>query len=268
MKWHRLTTDGRFKRDLAWSPQGDLLYFGLQQTPELLAIHQFDLATGQISRWHPQQNTSEFEPAFSADGRFAAWVQSRANLQLKLVIAPPNGSETAVFDPGGGFAGLRHPTWHPAGTQVCFSLPTAGGQQLITVDPQAKNRRDLTATAGINTHPAYSPTGDRLAFSSTRDGDYEIYVLQADGTNSRRLTHSPGMDLRPTWSGDGGRIAFVTNREGNYDLWLMGSDGSDPRPLTTHPERDDFPAWHPTDNRLACISVREGRHDIWLLELD
>ena len=50
MKWHRLTTDGRFKRDLAWSPQGDLLYFGLQQTPELLAIHQFDLATGQISR--------------------------------------------------------------------------------------------------------------------------------------------------------------------------------------------------------------------------
>ncbi|MCY2964596.1 MAG: hypothetical protein NT069_13345, partial [Planctomycetota bacterium] len=267
-KLHRLTTDGKFKRDLAWSPDGTALYFCRQDTTTLLAVWKLTLAGGGLERWHPDQNTSEYEPAFSQDGKWCACVQSRANLQLKLVIESVPAGKQAVFDPGGGFAGLRHPAFSPDGSRVVFSMPATGGQQLISVDTLAKDRRDLTATVGINNHPAFSPDGRRLAFSSSRDGDFEIYIMSADGTEPVRITRSPGMDLRPVWHPDGKRLAFVSNRDGNFEIYLMRDDGGELRNLTNHPDRDDFPAWHPDGARLAFISERDGQYDLFLAELD
>lgn len=268
MKLHRLTTDGKFKRDLAWSADGRELYFGRQDTTTQLVIWRLNLADGTQERWHSRATTTEYEPAFSRDGKWCAYVQSRANLQLKLVIESIPPGQQAVFDPGGGFAGLRHPAFSADGTRVAFSIPSSGGQQIATVNLEAQDRHDLTKTVGINNHAAWSPDGSQIAFSSSRDGDFEIYLMQADGSEPRRLTNSPGMDLRPVWSPDGHRLAFVSNRDGNYEIYLMQTDGGRQVNLTNYADRDDFPAWHPDGRRLAFISLRDGQHDLFLLEID
>lgn len=268
MRLHRLTTDGKFKRDLTWSAGGRELYFGRQDTSTQLSIWRLTLADGTLDRWHPLANTSEYEAAFSRDGKWCAYVQSRANLQLKLVIESIPAGQQAVFDPGGGFAGLRHPAFSADGTRVAFSIPAAGGQQIVTVNLEGQDRCELTKTVGINNHPAWSPDGRHIAFSSSRDGDFEIYVMQADGREPQRLTRSPGMDLRPVWSPDGDRLAFVSNRDGNYEIYLMQADGSGQINVTNYADRDDFPAWHPDGRKLAFISLRDGQHDLFLLEID
>ncbi len=261
----QLTSDGRWKADPVVLPGGQEIVYTLQETPTLLSLWRLRLNTGQSERLHPEANTNEFEIAFSPDGRYAAFVQNRGNLNLKLVIRDYQEKRDYVYDPGGGFAGMRSPAISPDLSRVLFSIPTPTGQQIAYVNLQGQNRQFLTNTAGINNWPRFSPDGKHIVFSSTRDGDYEIYVMDASGSNIRRLTHSPGMDIRPVWSPDGRYIAFTSNRDGNYEIYVMKVDGSEPRRITNNPGRDDYPWWFPDGRHLVIVSERSGRYDLYLV---
>ena len=263
----RLTKDQQYKQDLAWMQPGEEYVYVQQETPALLAIMRFRPADGRIERLHPTANTAELEPCFTPDGSRCAFVQSRGNLSLTLVIETVGTTKSATFNPGGGFAGIRHPAFAPDGSKVAFSMPANGGQQILTVDHQGQNRVDLTRSIGINNHPQFSPDGSKIVFSSSRDEDFEIYVMDANGSNPRRLTDRAGMDLRSRWSPDGKRIAFVSNRDGNYEIYVMRADGSSLINLTQSAARDDFPVWHPDGKRLAFLSDRDGGHDLYTVEV-
>ncbi len=261
----QLTFDGRWKADPVVLPGGQEIVYTLQETPTLLSLWRLRLNTGQSERLHPEANTNEFEIAFSPDARYAAFVQNRANLNLKLVIRDYQEKRDYIYDPGGGFAGMRSPAISPDLSRVLFSIPTATGQQIAYVNLQGQNPQFLTNAAGINNWPRFSPDGKHIVFSSTRDGDYEIYVMDASGSNVRRLTHSPGMDIRPVWSPDGRYIAFTSNRDGNYEIYVMKADGSEPRRITNNPGRDDYPWWFPDGRNLVIVSERNGRYDLYLI---
>jgi Tol biopolymer transport system component len=262
----RLTTDGRTKADPVFIRGGSEIVFTVLESPTQLSLMRLRLADGTVERLHPGATTSEFEAAFSPDGRYYAFVQSRANLNLKLVIRDTKLNRDALFDPGGGFAGMRRPAVAPDGSRVVFSLPNAAGQQLVSVDAEGKDRKDLTR-AGINNWPAYSPDGKRLAFGSSRDGDFEVYAMDADGGGARRLTRSRGLDARPAWSPDGRRIAFTSNRDGCYQIYVMNADGGGARPVRRTGEREDYAAWHPDGKRLVVVAEGGGRSDLYLIEV-
>lgn len=259
----QLTFDGKWKADPVVLPNGQEIVYTLQETPTLLSLWRLKLSTLQSERLHPDATTNEFEIAFSPDARYAAFVQNRANLNLKLVIRDYQEKRDYVYDPGGGFAGMRSPAISPDLSRVLFSIPTATGQQIAYVTLQGQNRQFLTNTAGINNWPRFSPDGKRLVFASSRDGDFEIYLMDANGENVRRLTHSPGMDIRPVWSPDGQRIAFTSNRDGDYEIYVMNADGSNLRRITHNPGRDDYPWWFPDSQHLVMVSERAGRYDLY-----
>lgn len=261
-----LTKDGKVKLDPVFIKNGDELVYTVQESPTLLSLMALKLADGSAERVNAQALTNEFEAAFTADMRYLAFVQNRANLNLKLVIRDLKLGKDQVFDPGGGFAGMRKPTIAPDGSRVAFSIPTATGQQLASVNNQGKDRKDLTQT-GINNWPAFSPDGKKIVYSSSRDGDFELFVMNADGSEPKRLTTSEGMDIRPSWSPDGKRIAFTSNRDKNYEIYIMKADGSDVRRLTNHDERDDYACWYPDGKRLACVRERDGKHDLYLIDV-
>jgi TolB protein len=262
----QLTKDGKLKSDVVFIDDGERLVFTQQETPTLLCLMVLKLSDGSIARLHPQAVTNEFEAAFTPDMQWCAFVQSRGNLVLRLVLRDLKSGKDHFFEPGGGFVGMRKPAFSPDGSRVVFSFATPTGQQLVSINNHGKDRKDLTQT-GINNFPAFSPDGKRLAFASSRDGDFELYSMNADGSDTKRLTNSPGMDIRPAFSPNGKRIAFVSNRDGNYEIYLADADGSNPRRLTNHPERDDYPAWHPDGKRLAFVREFDGRHDLVLLDL-
>jgi Tol biopolymer transport system component len=245
---------------------GAEIVFTTLESPAQLSLMRLKLADGTVERLHPGASTSEFEAGFSADGRIYAFVQSRGNLNLKLVIRDTKENRDAVFDPGGGFAGMHRPAIATDGSRIVFGLPNAAGQQLVSVNNEGKDRKDLTQT-GFNNWPAYSPDGRRLAFGSSRDGDFEIYTMNADGSEVQRLTHSPGLDVRPAWSPDGRRLAFTSNRDGCYQVYVMSAEGSSARPLRRSDEREDYPAWHPDGKRLVLVAERAGRSDLFLVEV-
>jgi TolB protein len=261
----RLTTDGRFKTDPVFISNGSVVVYTLLETPTQQSLMKLKLADGSIERLHPQATTSEFEPTFAADENFYAFIQSRGNLNLKLVIRDARQNREAIFDPGGGFASLRRPTFAPDGSRVAFSIPAGNGSEIVTVNRQGQDRKTLTQ-GGLNNWPAWSPDGQRIAFCSSRDGDYDLYVMNADGTDVRRILKSPGLEARPSWSPDGKRLAFTSNRDGNYEIYVCNGDGSKLRRITNNPERDDYAAWHPDGKRLVYVSERQGKFDLYVVE--
>jgi Tol biopolymer transport system component len=263
----KVTTDGRVKRDPVFIAGSKQLVYVALETPVLMRLMKHDMQTGKSVAMHPDATKSEFEPAFSPDGKFYAFVQSRGNLSLALVIHDTVNDSMAEIKPSGGFSGMRSPAISPDGKRVLYCYPAERRQVIFSVDTKAGNQRVLSDSPDIDNWPDYSPDGKRIVFGSTRDGNYEIYMMFANGSNVRRLTDSPRQDIRPAFSPDGRRIAFVSVRDGNHEIYVMNTDGSGVTRVTKHPERDDYPAWHPDGKRLVIVSERRGRHDLYLIDV-
>jgi TolB protein len=263
----RLTTDGRVKRDPVFVAGGKQLVYVALESPVLMRLMKHDMNSGKSVAIHPDATKSEFEPAFSPDGKYYAFVQSRGNLSLALVIRDTVNDSMAEIKPSGGFSGMRSPAISPDGKRVLYCYPAERRQVIFSVDTKAEDKRVLSDSPDIDNWPDYSPDGKRIVFGSTRDGNYEIYMMSADGSNVRRLTTSPRQDIRPAFSPDGKRIAFASVRDGNQEIYLMNADGSGVTRVTNHPERDDYPAWHPDGKRLVVVSERRGRHDLYLIDV-
>jgi Tol biopolymer transport system component len=264
---NRLTNDGRIKFDPCFVNGGKTIVYTVEDRPKLRCLMQLQTKDKSVERLHPGQNNSEFSATFSADGRFYAWCHNNGNLHIDLLIKDKNDGSTAKYNAGGGFAGVRSPSFAPNGSRVVFALPENGvNQQLFTVDVKAQNRIALVTDEGFNMCPRFSPDGKRIAFASTRDGNFELYTMASNGAHVQRLTEHPSLDLRPRFSHDGRRIAFTSLRDGNYEIYVANSDGSNVVRVTNNDERDDYATWHPNGKQLLVVSERRGRHDLYLID--
>jgi Tol biopolymer transport system component len=264
----RLTHDGRMKfTPVATGLKGEIIFCELAD-PTLYRITRLTLADGSTRPLHPDAQTSEFEPAVSADGKGVAYLKTVAPLRVNLVITDDTGSKLGEVVPGEGFSGMRSPAFAPDHSAVVYSFGERGRQQLFAVRNDGTGKRPLTDSSGINNWPSYSPDGSQIVFSSSRDGDFEVYVMRADGSAVRRLSESPGQDIRPRFSPDGKRIAFTSHRDGNAEIYVMDADGSGVRRMTESSERDDYPDWMPDGHELVFVAERGGRHDLYRFSVE
>jgi Tol biopolymer transport system component len=263
----RLTIDGRLKMDPVFISGGTELVFTVLEKADQTSLIKLRLADGAQERFNPKATTSEFEAAFSRDGRYCSYVQNRGNLSLRLVIRDLLNKTESIFDPGGGFAGMRHPTFALDSSGLVVSNPGSGGQQLLAIGLDGRRGKELTQGESLNCWPAFSPNGKQIAFGSSRGGDFDLYLMDADGSNVSRIVASPGRDMRPAWSPDGRRLAFTSARDGNPEIYVINVDGSGLVRLTENPEQDDFAAWHPDGRRLAFMSERAGKFDLYLSDV-
>lgn len=261
----RLTTDGRLKTDPRPVPGAGLVGFSVQVAPNLLALATVPAEGGAITRLHPSSSGSEFEPAWSADGKTVAFLQNRGNLNLKLVIKGPAGE--SIFDPGGGFAGVRHPTFVGGSGKIVFAQPAPGGQHLAWCDFVGKGHAFITSGAGIDEHPSASPDGSSLAFSSSREGIFQIYVASADGSGIRRLTRHDGSDTRPSWHPGGTWIVFCRRTVGRTAFYRLDVATGAVTPLFSGAgfDRIDHPCFDLDGRRILFIGEQGGRQDLFAL---
>ena len=231
-------------------------------------LQRLQLTDGSQQLVLPEGNAAQFDVDYSHDGRLLCYAKSDFDRQLKLVILNIQEQREFIFSPPGtSRSTVRTPRFLPGTGGVIFTINGTRGQQIVAVDLEAKNPKELTTSNGANGWPAVSPDGKQIVFSSSRKGAFNLYVMQRDGTRLRRLTESPTSDLHASWSPDGKRIAFTSTRDGNYEIYLINADGTQLRRVTNHPERDDFAIWHPDGKRLLPIAERKGRFDLFLTEL-
>ena len=177
----RLTHDGRIKRDPVFIDNGDALVYVVDESSDKMRLMRRNMRDGSTEPFHKNAPKSEFSPAFSANGQYYAFIQSRGNLSLALVIRELQGVKSSEVKPAGGFSGMRSPAISPEGKRVLYCFPEKGSQQIWSVNAEAQDRKALTDGQGIDNWPGYTPDGKTIVFGSTRDGNYEIYVVDTSG---------------------------------------------------------------------------------------
>jgi TolB protein len=266
----RLTSDGSFKQNLHFLPDGKRLLF--------TRIHR-----GKMGLWTVAVDGSDMRPFLHDDPRtphfdahpcptgrqvvFVLDILHGTDGKLQINRADLDGKNNRVLIPHKAFE--ESPRLAPDGKRLAWVSTRDGNQEIYTASADDGGQIvRLTNDPGFDNNPAWSPDGKQIAFASSRSGTFQIHVMQAaDGSGIRRLTRHSASDCWPAWSPDGRYIAFTSNRDGNYEIYRMKADGSEPVNLTRHAGQDNFAAWSPDGKKLAFISNRAGGHDIYMMEV-
>lgn len=262
-----LTRDGQRKLAPRFLANGESVVYSAYTNPNRVTMLRLNLDDGKPVPIYPEGSAHQFDPAFSADGRYHVYCRSMGSPQIALVIKDTKENTEAVFSPEGARSTARGPQIMSDNSRVVFTISAPGGQQIASVNMQGQELQKLTDSVGINCWPAILPDSKRVAFCSSRSGNLELYTMNSDGSDVRRLTDTPQREMRPSWSPDGKRIAFVSVRDGNHEVYVADADGQHVSRITNDPEIDDWPVWHPDGRQLLTISQRGGRFDLYLWPL-
>lgn len=262
MKEEQLTTDGAFKRDVVFWPDGkELIYAQLtskdSQGQGRTRLMRLKLADHEVSLFHPQnRGWCERELAVIPDASVYAFVHAHLSNLTITVKHLKLGKTVSLSNP----YWIGRPTLTPDGNTLAY-VEASHQMKLLPLWKEGAKAADLARIRDLG--PNFSPDGRRIVFTSSRDGNYEIYVMAADGSNQQRLTRSSCLNMNAVFSPDGKQIAFTSNRDGNYEIYVMNDDGTKLRRATHNEDRDDFACWHRDGKHLAYVGQRNGRFDIY-----
>jgi eukaryotic-like serine/threonine-protein kinase len=256
-----VTKDATTNWNPVWSPDGRYLYFASDKGGSMSFWRvRVEEETGRaLSEPEAVVTPSKFSRhlGFSRDGRRMIYVQTdnQANIQAADFDAR---TEKIVGEPHWVTRGDRlvvRPELSPDGRQFLMRLPRRTQDDIVLVNRDGTNWRDLTNDKYFDRYPRWSPDGKRIAFASDRSGTYEIWTMDAEGTNFRQLTfNSPPNTSFPIWSPDGTRLIF-NKQTVSYILDLSKSwEAQTPEKIPQPPDAKEFFVvwdWSPDGKKLC-----------------
>ncbi len=214
-----ITKDASTNWNPVWSPDGKFLYFASDRSGNMsfwrIAI---DENTGQ-ALGEPEAvstpSTYNRHLTFSRDGRRLLYVQTDRQSNIHAIKFDPKLEQTVgePYSVTRGDREIARPDLSPDGSSYVMRVLRRTQDDIVIVDRDGRNWRDLTNDKFFDRYPRWSPDGKRIAFTSDRTGQYEIWTVNADGTNFRQQSFdSASAASFPLWSPDGRRIVFHLNQ--------------------------------------------------------
>ena len=198
----RLTSHPTIDSAPAVSPDGTRIAFESERDGNF-DIYVMDVDGGGVTRL-TDDPARDFAPAWSPDGQRIAFTSDRGNrasADVWIMNADGSGLER-VTDDLANWA----PQFSPDGRQLAVQV----NRDVVVIDLETGERRQLTADQRDGMNPTWSPDGRRIAFVSTRNRRAEIFTMTADGGDQQVLVSmAAGNVIDPRWSPDGAHVAFV-----------------------------------------------------------
>ncbi|HEY5053983.1 MAG TPA: hypothetical protein VII45_11310 [Solirubrobacterales bacterium] len=177
----------------------------------------------------------DFDPSFSPDGRQVVFDRIVGSGRLRLFIVNVDGSGLRQLTEGP--YNDYEPTFSPSGRWIAFTSNRdhdvrTDRSDIFSMRPDGSHLRVLIDGPRNESEPDISPDGRSIAFTSSREHGPNIYVANAAGGQVRALTHSRHDCFRsvcylsPAWAPDGKHIAFISSGRYSSDLEVMRPDGS------------------------------------------
>lgn len=199
------------------------------------------------------ESSSSNSPRWSPDGRYLAFISSRAGApganspqRPQIWLLPREGGEARkLSNLENGISAIE---WSPDSTRL-VGLTRTG-------PPPSKN-----SDVRHYTHANYK-FNDTGWFDEKRS---HVVVIDAKTGASHQITDGQDWnDLDPHWSPDSTRIAFVSNRTGhefdgdhNTDVFVVSATGGALTRISDHPGPDRNPRWSPDGDRIAFLGAAD-----------
>lgn len=189
-------------------------------------IHSVDMEGGDERRITDPGWGEAYQPSWSPDGRYLAFVSDRDGDDA-VYVTDIQRNTTRLVTPG--FGRCMQPVWHPSGKYLVFvSDRDTGYPTLYKVSPWSGSPMPLSGVpAGPICDPTISPDGKTLAFSIHRWEDRsDVYTYDLGWLSGmRRVCSMKGRAIRPAFAPDSFRLFF----ESRGDLWSVKRLGGDMR---------------------------------------
>ncbi|MGI8706192.1 MAG: TolB family protein [Sphingomicrobium sp.] len=231
----RLHSSASDDRNPAWSPDGTKIAF-VSTRDGNDEVYVLELATGVTRSVSPHPGR-DGHPKWSPDGQWLVFNRTfdpadKEGDESDIVRVREEGSQAEVisdtpeietfpsFSPDGG--SVVFVEWHPDAD----GAPARNGE-LIIVDLETKERRNITNSFAFDGYPHWGSSGEWIYFSSATEGGPKgrealIYRIHPDGTGLARLTALDGIDdVRAIPTDDEKTIYFNRDDGGRVFLYKM-----------------------------------------------
>jgi serine/threonine protein kinase len=170
----------------------------------------------------------------TADGHRFTTVQ--ASGLINVWVAPEGDAARAVQLPTGNigfYASNGNPvSWTPDG-RIAFISNESGASDVWLMDPDGKNRKQITTGGGLNTTPVPTADGRFIVFASLQNGVRNIWRMNSNGSNPIRLTNGLADGL-PAISPDSKWVVYTSLAQTKATLWKISIEGGAAQQLSDH----------------------------------
>ncbi|MEO6391975.1 MAG: protein kinase [Pyrinomonadaceae bacterium] len=254
-----------------WSPDGKYLYFASDRSGNMGFWRvPIDEQTGQA------QGQPEAVPTpsrycrhltFSRDGNMFAYVRYESQSNLQSIAFDPRSLKTegAVNWITRGDREIGNPDLSPNGAEFVVRHPGKTQEDLMVMDRNGENPRNLMLDNFRERVPRWSPDGKRIAFQSDRSGKYQVWTIAPDGNDLQQLTFSEKIGaIGAVYGPDGKRLAYTEIDGNRYAPFILDLtkpwSAQSPLPLPPRPDGQSVVArdWSNNGEMLLLVYLRSG----------
>ncbi len=217
----QLTSDGVIIHSLAWSADGEYIYFVPYRPRAQTFIRRIPAAGGEqeIVSLNGNEITNI---AISPNGKTLAFAEEPG--KFSIVRVSPNGqpAKTLIKSTTSEIA----PQFSPDGSKIVFQSDRTGTLQIWTADANGGNLQQITNGEFPSVLARFSPDGSMLVYNRREGENFANYTIPTTGGEPRRISPEGVTEDFPIWSADGEYIYFTSNRSGEPNIWRVKANGA------------------------------------------
>jgi Tol biopolymer transport system component len=253
----QLTSDPMDKGRIAWSPDGQEIYFEGKMKNGKWDIFRMN-ADGSQVRNLTNNEADDLYPVPSPHGELVAFISMRIEGYTHIYTMLPDGSNVTDISAKHNKKPFNMPSewdpaWSPDGRFLYMRLSPTGPMRIYRWDTQLPDTDPVMVTVFDGKYwegePAVSPQGNLVAYTRHLDDGTDICISDTD-LKKRRICDNPVTNRiwnsDPAWSPDGLWLAFTSRRSGDGEIYTMTVSGANQTNQTNLKTAEDrYPAWQP-----------------------
>ena len=196
--------------------------------------------------------------AASGMGSAGRWRVELSPVSAARWVDPSPGAVVGEAEGGLNQGGVGRWTRGALGGGVLAAALRDGNLEVVMMDADGDDERNLTRHPAKDEQPAWMPDGRGFVFTADRgdSGRDDVWLQDTITGDLHLVTDGKGANILPAPSPDGSSILFVSDRTGEQKLYTVAPDGSGLRQLTFGVGREHFPAWSPDGTKILYQSNR------------
>jgi Tol biopolymer transport system component len=249
----------------SFSPDGNQIAFGWRGENEREShIYVKLIGTDGLPLQLTSGPGSDFNPVWSPDGRFIAFLRYLTETAAILLIPALSGPAHKIAEIRLADVPAPFLAWSPDGNSLVIShkdsLKEPAALFVVAIETGGKRRLtspppEVTGNTSGDTNPAFSPDGRTLAFIRTIGLRPELYLLRVSDAlqpvgEAKRIPLGQLRCLAPAWTEDGREIVLSSWQ--GQGLWRIAVSGS--------AVRSAEPARLPFGDNAFCPAISRRGH--------